>query len=296
MEDMPTRPRNLMEGWCREGITLAKAADSVSPAAHREREAEFGQSEADEARAAAYLHIFTGDLPRLEDKNGRQRAVDLTLHNANQLTGIAEVTSTLDGNFQRNSAQLRRLVEDINLRYNGSDFWALGFEHGWTMPPNRDLSALSEHLCAQLISASETPGIDIDAPVKLAENVVGYRVAAQSPEQVRLSSWNANIPGSSEDPYLDRLSTYLSSSDLITKKVEKLYAEKVRLCSNKQHLYLLMASTGDSGDLLPTSPSFFTWGSFSCPEPITDLWLDGGTGEIYHWNMYDGWVFHRVNG
>lgn len=289
-------PRNLMEGWCREGVTLAAAAGSVPITAHRERETEFGQADSDEARAAAYLHIFTGDLPRLEDTNGRQRAVDLTLHNPDQLTGVAEVTSTLDANFQRNSAQLRRLVEDIGRHYNGSDSWALGFEQGWTMPPNRDLSALAEHLCAQLTSANETPGIDMDAPLKLAENVVGYRVAAQSIEQVRLSSWSANIPVSSESPYLDRLSEYLSTSDLIAKKVDKLTAEKIRLGSNRQHLYLLMASMGESGGLLPISPSFFTWGTFSCPEPITDLWLDGGTGEIYHWNMYDGWVFHRVNG
>lgn len=55
-----------------------------------------------------------------------------------------------------------------------------------------------------------------------------------------------------------------------------------------------MAFTGNQGGLLPASPSYFTWGNFSCPEPVTDLWLDGGTGEVYHWDRSEGWEFHRI--
>lgn len=294
LSNVTAEPRNLLEGWCPEGATLAAAAAAIPPAAHEERARIFSGQDTDEARAAVYLHLLTGNLPRLEDTDGRQRAVDLTLHDQHGLAGIVEVTSTIDGGFQRNSAQLRRLVENIDHRYPGSGNWALGFEHGWTMPPNRDLPGLTQQLSEALARSDDEVSAHAEGAVEIGDKVIAYPIASQSTKRVRLSSWSANIPASPEIPYLDRLTAYLHTSDLIAKKLEKLTAEQARLGSSQQHLYLLMASTGEAGGLLPASPSFFTWGDFSCPPPVTDLWLDGGVGEMYHWNAVDGWIFHRL--
>ncbi|BDZ55411.1 hypothetical protein [Agromyces marinus] len=284
--------RNLLQGWCAEGVTLTGALEGVPASSHQARESEFASAGADESRAALYLHLFTGSLPQLEDTAGRQSAVDLTLHSNYGLVGIAEVTSTLDRHFQRDSGQLRRLVASVNAEYAGTGAWSLGFEYGWSMPTNTQLPGLAQRLSAELERADAST--NDDEAVTLAEHVLAYRVEQGLGPRVHLASWSANVPTSADTPYLDRLSTYLAESDLIARKLAKLAAEGERLGTNSLHLYLLMASTGVDGGLLPSSPSFFTWGRFACPAPATDLWLDGGTGEIYHWSQDTGWVFHRV--
>lgn len=112
-------------------------------------------------------------------------------------------------------------------------------------------------------------------------------------QTVSAASWSANIPGGDERPYLDRLTDYVATSALIETKCEKLRREGESLGSTRQHLYLLTAATGRHGGLLPVSPSQMTWGTFSPPPTLTDLWLDGGTGIVYHWAIGEGWRFHQ---
>ncbi len=284
--------RDLTKGWCPEGVPLAEALARIPREAWNVRAEAFADVDEFEARAALFLHVFTGAMPRLEDTDGRQGAVDLTLHDASQLVGIVEVTSTLDAGFQRNSNHLQPLIADVNRLYQGDAGWALSFEHGWSVPPARQRSALAAELARAL--ELQDASVDLAQPVRLTSLVQAYRVRDPGENRVELTGWSANVSDVLDLPYLDRLSAYLSSSTLVARKLKKLNSESVRLGTTRCHLYLLMASTGNEGGLLPASPSYFTWGDFSCPEPITDLWLDGGTGEVYHWDRSDGWRFHSV--
>jgi hypothetical protein len=226
---MPVEPRDLTQNWCREGASLSDATSQIPAETHREREAEFAAEANDEGRTAAYLQAFTGLRPHLEDTNGRQGAVDLILEDAGRTDGIVEVTSTRDGGFLRNTAQLRHLIDQIDQGYLGSGSWALGFEYGWTMPANRELTNFGGELSASL-NEVDGSGIDENAsPVTIGPNILAYRVPSQGAGTVHIASWSTNTPNSPDAPYLDRLSTYLATSDLIAKKISKLTVERARL-------------------------------------------------------------------
>ena len=285
-------PRNLLNGWCPEGTSVENAWLSISQDAHRERDLEFLTAEGGEVRAAAYLQIFTQLRPRLEDTDGRQGAVDLTLERADGYFEIAEVTSTLDRNFLRDSNQLRHFERQLQDDYVGTASWALAFEHGWAMPATRaEIRQLSREVAAQLMVADRAA--ERANPVQVAPDIFAFQHTSAA-RPITIGSWNSNIPFSADQPYLDRLSTYLAESELVASKLSKLELESDRLNARRRHLYLLMAGSGEGGGLLPSSPSYFTWGEFRYPLLLTDLWLDGGTGEIYHWADIDGWKFHRT--
>ena len=285
-------PRDMTKGWCAEGAPLAEAAARISAETWDLHAEAFAGVDEFEARAALFLHVFTGCMPRLEDTDGRQGAVDLTIHDADHLVGIVEVTSTLDAQFQRNSNHLQLLIDEVNRAYRGDARWALSFEHGWNLPPGRQRSVLAGELVHAL--ELQDASIDVAQPVQIASEVRAHRIPDPGEDAVELTGWGANVSDALDLPYLDRLTAYLSSSTLVARKLKKLTAECERLGTTRCHLYLLMASTGNEGGLLPASPSYFTWGDFSCPEPLTDLWLDGGTGEVYHWDPSAGWRFHRL--
>jgi hypothetical protein len=292
MQAREASPRDLTKSWCPEGEPLAEAVAQIPAEAWERRTAAFDGVDKFEARAALFLHAFTGYMPRLEDTDGRQGAVDLTLHVADRLVGIVEVTSTLDAQFQRNSAHLQPLIDEVNREYRGDARWALSFEHGWRLPPGRQRSALARELASGL--EMQESSTNVAQAIQIANLVLAYPISDPGDGAVELTGWNANIPDARDLPYLDRLTAYLSSSTLVARKLKKLSAEAERLGTTRCHLYLLMASTGNEGGLFPVSPSYFTWGNFSCPEPATDLWLDGGTGEVYHWDLSSGWKFHRL--
>lgn len=285
-------PTDLTKGWCLEGIPLEAALARIPAEIWAQRAGAFSDVDDFEARAALFVHVFTGLMPRLEDTDGRQGAVDLTLHSDDQLAGIVEVTSTLDAQFQRDSDHLQPLVQDVSGLYRGVARWALGFEHGWCLPRAGQRAALAGTL-ARALESQATEG-DTRSPVQIAPAIVAHRISAPGPQKLELMGWNANVPDARGLPYLDRLAAYLSSSTLVARKLKKLASEAERLGTSGCHLYLLMASTGNEGGLLPVSPAYLTWGDFSCPAPVTDLWLDGGTGEVYHWTAPEGWRFHRV--
>ena len=287
---MTTPRRDLTHGWCAEGEPLSVALGNVSSAQWQQRTDAFLGVDPFETRAALFLHAFTGYMPRLEDTDGRQAAVDLTLHGDDRLEGIVEVTSTLDGPFQRDSANLRPLLAEIIDEYQGRPGWALSFEHGWTIPARDQRRDLARRIARALEAVDDVA----DEPVAIDQSTHAYRLPESRAGQLELTGWSANVPDALDLHYLDRLSAYLATSPLVARKLKKLRIEADRLGTTRRHLYLLMASTGDTGGLLPASPSFFTWGVFACPDPITDLWLDGGTGEIYHFDQATGWRFHRI--
>ncbi|MBG6109065.1 hypothetical protein [Frigoribacterium sp. CG_9.8] len=271
---------------------MEKAWLSVSQDTHRERELDFVGAKPGEVRAATYLQILTHLRPRLEDTDGRQGAVDLTLERADGQFEIAEVTSTLDRNFLRDSNQLRHFERQLLDEYSGAASWALAFEYGWAMPATRaGIGQLSRDIASQLMVADTSA--ERANPVQVAPDVYAF-VHTNARNLITIGSWNSNIPISLDQPYLNRLSTYLNESELVSSKLMKLEVESGRLNAQRSHLYLLMAGSGEDGGLLPVSPSYFTWGEFRCPPEVTDLWLDGGTGEIYHWSDLDGWKFHRT--
>lgn len=285
--------RDLSKDWCPEGISLNEARAAMTLNDHQRFALAFGTDIDDESRAAANLYAFTRLLPALEDANGLQGAVDLTLHGSANGVEIVEVTSTIDGSYQRNRAQSVALAEKMSELYTGATSWVLSFEHGWSLPRNADLPALASTLASALMDL-DTAGTG-DEPLKIATGIHAYLTERGLAPSVSASSWNANIPPSTPAPYLNLLSEYLIGSDLIATKLSKLQRESERLQASRRHLYLLMASTGKDGGLLPVSPSYFTWGEFTCPPPVTDLWLDGGNGMIFHWNDHDDWVFHRTS-
>ena len=287
---MTAPPRDLTRGWCVEGQPLSAAIGNVPPAQWQQRSDTFVDVDPFEARAALFLHALTGCMPQLEDTDGRQAAVDLTLHHGDRLEGIVEVTSTLDGRFQRDSANLQPLLAEITDEYAGQSGWALSFEHGWTVPARDQRRDLARQIARALEAVDEVA----DEPVTIDESTQAYRLPENRAGQLELTGWSANVPDARDLPYLDRLTAYLETSPLVARKLKKLGKESERLGTTRRHLYLLMASTGDAGGLLSASPSFFTWGVFACPAPITDLWLDGGTGEIYHFDQDKGWRFHRT--
>jgi hypothetical protein len=253
--------------------------------------ARFREEDPFEARAAFVLHTFTGLQPRMEDANGLQGAVDLALCRDGRVADIAEVTRTLDSRFQQNSHQLTTLLAEVNERYQGERGWVLHLEHGWRLPDARN----RERFIVGIVDSLSTLNIQtgFENRIEIAPLVEAYRAIEPSEAAVVLAGWNANVPDAGDDPYLDRLSEYLRGP-LVERKVHKLETERVRLAAVGCHLYVGMSSTGLNGGLLPASPSYFTWGSFACPEPISDLWLDAGTGEVYHWDRTTGWTFHRT--
>jgi hypothetical protein len=291
MSDSKDGPRDLTKNWCAEGASFDEAVVQLHPDTWIERVSAFGGTEDFEARAALYLHVFTGDLPRLEDTDGRQGAVDLTLHNRDRLTGIVEVTSTLDQAYQRNSSNLELMIDDLNVMYRGSRRWAINFGHGWSLPAGKHRVAFARELALAL---EALPDGDQLHDLEVSPMVRAYRISESGEPAVNLAGWSANIPDGWDTPYLNRLSSYLSTSDLVARKLKKLSVEGDRLSAELRHLYLLMASTGNEGGLLPISPSYLTWGDFSPPEILTNLWLDGGTGEIYQWDAAEGWRYHKL--
>jgi hypothetical protein len=284
--------RNLLQSWCVEGSSLAEASRVIGAEEYEQTRAEFDGASSVEARAALYLHLFTTHRPLWRDRDGLQGAVDIVLIAANGSKEAVEVTSTLEDQFMSAHVLSELLAVDIAERYSGSSSWLMHLAHGWEPPrTTRTRHALAMRIAEEL-EAFHADG-RTDGTLESAD-WIRVRRGDGDASRVEVVSWSANIPDSGDVPYLDRLTTYLGTSSLIARKREKLVREAIALGTQKRHLYLLMSATGAGGGLLPASPSYMTWGQFSPPEDLTDIWLDGGTGQIYHWNDDAGWRFHRL--
>lgn len=284
---------DFTEDWCAEGVSLRRAEAQLTAAMWDEMRGEYEGAKPFDRRAAYHLLLLTGLLPRWYDRPPRQGAIDILLEGPAGEREVVEVTSSLDGRYQERRQHTENLATSVSALYSGTQSWHLSFAEGWwedVVATPRERRQLHERIVAELV--------DLDArqattAVFRAAHWVRAVVVQSGEPGVHATGWSAGVRPSSE-PYLDRLTHYLSSSSLIESKMSKLLDHANLLGASRAHLYLLMGSTGDAGNLLPWSPSLMTQGSFTAPEGLTDLWLDGGTGEVYHWTAEDGWRFHEA--
>ncbi len=292
MRESTADQRDIRQGWCPEGRSLNVAIDGFGIAAYRSVEEEFKQAHPMELRAACHLAAFTGLSPRWRDRDGRQGAIDIELHGDGGAIDIAEVTSTLHGEHERDARRVEQLVDQIGLHYTGGHTWLVHLQHGWTTPGNREMKALAVQIAQELFTFDATGRTD--GAIAAVSWMFVRHGSGNEPQRVSIVSWNTNSPEAGPEPYLNRLTRYLSESQLIASKRRKLLRESNFLGSQKKHLYLHMTLAGRNGHLFPASPFHLTRGKFNAPDDLTDLWLDGGTGEIYHWQQGDDWSFHRL--
>ena len=287
--------RNMLHRWCPEGISLNDAFEALGADAYEKTLSEFAGATPDDIRAATYLQAFTTLRPVWRDRDGLQGAADIELRKPGGSSEIVEITSTLENNHERDRRRLERLAREVQALYGGPHAWVFHLAYGWAAPPTGRAQRNLARSIVRELEAFDSEGREHGRSTS-AEWLFLRRDLIDTTARVEVVSWSTNTPDSGDEPYLDRLTRYLFSSSLIASKTEKLTRESRVLSAQRRHLYLLMASMGLDGALLPTSPSYLTWGDFRTPSEITDLWLDGGTGEIYHWTVEAGWQFHRLWG
>lgn len=289
------RQRNLMEGWCDEGEPFSAVVSRIDAAEWERIQQAFDDGKGVELRAAQLIYAFTGLVPSMEDDqsgNGRGRngVVDALL--TDPRTGerqVLEVTSSLDSSYQKSVAAMSKFVSTVTQKYSGTASWSLSLQRGWEAENLRRLAPEVADSLTQIAAAETTAGIEYE----VHPCVTAWMRQEGAVERITVSSWNAGALNK-DAPYLDVLSCYLADDSGIRSKRDKLRNEAARFAATRTHLFVDMASAGSWGGLLPTSPSYFTWGTFVAPVEVSDLWLEGGTGELYHWSREAGWVFHSM--
>lgn len=298
--------RLLTEGWCERGPSISEAAaELTSPESAWWESAEFQTAPSDDLRAAMNLWFLTGLVPQRRDVKGAgDGLVDLLLSPTDAAPQPVEILSTIDWSYQAALPRAMSLVAELN----GDEPPALSFpvhlERGWEPPMTkgrgaRDVGDRWRTAVERVRREARTGTISADATTEIQEVFPGIEFGAPvddpSKPGFRLISWNAAALDSGDVPYLERLSSYLATEERPVHHLAKLEREARHLGSQRRHLYLLVASAGRWGNLLPTSPSWFTEGDFTPPEGLTDLWLDGGTGYIMRWRRERGWTYHEQN-
>ncbi|GAB3578158.1 hypothetical protein GCM10027406_13890 [Leifsonia lichenia] len=296
--------RLLTDGWCARGPSLAEAAAELAPPSTLWWESEeFRDAPSDDLRAALNTWILTGHVPHRRDVKGAgDGLVDLVLCPTNAPKEPLEILATIDWSYQAAVPRAEALVAELN----GSDppelYFAIHMERGWQPPKTKGRKAREAgdrwRAAVERVRGEARAGaISDDAAEAIQEVFPGLEfrppIYAQGKSGFALESWNAAVSDSGEIPYLERLSTFLATAERPVHHLAKLEREAVELGAQRQHLYLLMASTGRWGNLAPTSPSWFTEGIFTAPDGLTDLWLDGGTGYIIRWRQERGWTYHE---
>lgn len=287
--------RDLTLGWCTKGPTFEEAANRMDIDDWRRVEVDFAGVGNGEREAAQHLFAFTGLAPSVGDDqsgsgNGRDAAADIFLNGPSGHIEAVEVTRSLDGTYQRSqSFAYGRFSAVVEALYSGHLSWQIDLERGWE---GADLLEVASRVAGALNEAVSR-GVDADESLSVDPFVTASVIGPTDPPRMFVLSANAGARNPRK-PYLDELTDYLRTNTTILKKVRKLELERERVGAARTHLYVQMASTGQYGGLLPTSPSYFTWGTFTAPDGITDVWLEGGTGEVYHWCAESGWVFHSL--
>lgn len=288
-----TEPRNLLRGWCPVGRSFPEALRKFGDDSCVQRLDTHLKSltglRPGEMGAAWALAVHTGLWPEPRDGvEAGQRLVDFVLRGEGSHLEVAEVMQTTDaGVAHRHHVMVSKIVAAVNTAYRGTSSWGLEFERCFALPTDRrDLRRQTSTWAARLSSSDPTRG-----PVTLADGLSALPFSGDGLAQVCFSSANAEITERPEVPYLDRLSEYIASDENIAKHVAKLLAEGAELDARRFHLFLPISASGTNGDLLPASPSFFTWGTFVPIEGVTDLWLANGF-DVFHWSAEAGWVYH----
>ncbi|GAB3305750.1 hypothetical protein [Pseudoclavibacter terrae] len=292
------RRRDLSKNWCPEGESFSSAARRVSQSRIDALHHEFADAKPGEPRAAILLHVFTDLDPTNADRQiagspSGDGVVDVLLTSPSAPLAapeIAEITSSYDTTYEASSANLSKFEKKILQTYQGHSSWKLDLNGDWH---REKLMTLAPKVAKELTHLDQAGTPSETTPLSISPHVDATRCATIGAPTVQTWSRSAGV-ADSEEPYLEALSCYLSTDTTIQKKLKKLNSEKVRHDASRVHLFISMASTGPHGALLPTSPSYFTEGTFTAPAPLTDLWLEGNTGALYHWSDAAGWIFHSL--
>lgn len=289
-------PRNLLKGWCPQGEVWSTAVARIDPQEWERIKDTFDPKKPSEMTAALLAYVYSGLIPSNQDDqagqgNGRDGAVDILLTDA--ITGerqVMEVTTSLDRRYQNSSAALSKFEEAVTRAYTGDGSWSLELQRDWeSLRLVKDVAPT----VAEALNTMSVNDADRGGPHSLHSHVIAWPADTASEPQVKVRSRNAGALNRDE-PYLNALTDYLATDTTISGKLQKLKREATHFEATRTHLFIGMASTGTRGGLLPTSPSYMTWGEFTAPEPLTDLWLEGNTGEMYRWTREDGWMFYDL--
>jgi hypothetical protein len=287
------RDRDFSQNWCQRGESWSEAVVRADSELWGRIETEFGGAGQTEKRAAYCAYVFTGLAPTYEDRQekgakGRSGAVDIALRDSNgKVLEIMEVTSSLDPKFESAARAISTLETEANKDYDGQIAWGLDLRRGWE---GWRLKGVASELASSLSSLSPDSG---RGPYRVHEVVDAWHTQLPGEPGINVFSSNAGSNDRAR-PYLDELSEYLHENETIRRKVAKLKIERGKQEASRTHLYIMMTALGRWGSLLPVSPSYFTWGEFSAPVGIDELWLDGGTGCIFRWTSSQGWAYHEV--
>ena len=296
--------RLMTEGWCERGKSLPEAAAALSMPVSTWWESDvFREAPSDDIRAAHNVWLLTGVAPERRDVKGAgDGLVDLVLRPIGAPPEPLEILATLDPNYQAALSRAAGLVAEFNGDEPPRLLFPVHMERGWQPPKTRGKEAREigdrwRSLVEQVQREARIGPISTETAAAVQDVFPGIEFGAPidgvDKSGFELNSWNAAVVDSDEVPYLKRLSNYLGTAERPLHHLEKLAREAVALGAQRRHLYLLVASTGRWGDLLPTSPSWFTDGNFTAPVGLTDLWLDGGTGYVMHWRREGGWNYHE---
>jgi len=303
-----TEPRNLTQGWCEEGESFVALIGRRDGREFDRIAARFANAKTYEHRAAALIYAVTGLLPHSEDdqsgkpnaeravkNSARPGAIDIRLEDDCEGVEICEVTTSLDHRFQGSVAAIQKLRDAITADYVGAASWSLELDRGWDQLHLKSLAAdIASHLNIESRHNPESnDGDGNHYVVSLHERITARLTGHMTPPVITVHSYNAGQE-QNKRPYLDELTEYVATDKTVQGKVDKLAREKTHHNAQRCHLFLGMASTGPRGSLLPVSPSYFTWGVLELPDVLDDLWLEGNTGELYHWTKERGWLFHRT--
>lgn len=294
------QPRNLLLGWCERGPSLSEATHALRDVTPWWEAPEFADQSSDEYRAAMTVFVQTGRTPSLRDGpgSGDGRADLLLAGGVGEAAQLVEVLSTLDARMLDAQKRATDLLRDLNGDDPPAQFVPVSLEPGWEPPFTKKDKALRTawlKVCARAREEARTGELSESVCAELEAVFPSLQLGQPRLDHLRhgfhLISLHARVENR-DAPYLDHLSEYLATNQRAVHHVEKLLREQEATGADRLHLYLLVAATGEHGNLLPTSPSWLTEGEFTAPEPLTDIWLDGGAGRVFWWRRESGWSYH----
>lgn len=244
-----------------------------------------------ERRAAVQLHSCTGRRPRRIDTGSRQGAVDLLLEgDCGSVAAVVEVTSSADASAGRAYELGTRLVDRINEHYRNGGGWSLHLAKGFD-PPSRRVH--SERLAKTIARELGQLDREIGALTRLSSVPWLYALPVdQDASRVEVGSWDSRVPDSSLT-YVEQLQNYLGS-ELVSRKMEKLIRESIRLGAGERHLYVLASLTGRHSGMYPRYDGALASPDIQLPDGLDVLWVDTMSRSVFRLSAADGlWIYPR---